>query len=95
MLSLETAVQRMSGHPAAFLGIPERGVLREGWAADLVVIDLEALALACDLPGGAPRLYQGAQGYRAVLVNGVTTLQDDQLMGQLPGSPLRGHGLDA
>jgi N-acyl-D-aspartate/D-glutamate deacylase len=93
-LSLELAVQRLTSHPARLLGIPERGELRPGFAADLCVIDLERLALgplslAHDLPGGAPRLFQGARGYRAVLVNGQRTLADDALTESRPGRAVR------
>ncbi len=96
VLPLESAIRRMTGQPAAFLGIPGRGLLREGAAADIVVFDLEALApgtpaLAHDLPGGAARLYQAARGYRWVLVNGVPTLEDDRRTGRRPGTPLRGE----
>ena len=45
--------------------------------------------VARDLPGGAPRLFQGARGYRAVLVNGEVTLADDRLTGRGPGQLIR------
>jgi N-acyl-D-amino-acid deacylase len=74
-LPLETAVHRLTAHPARFLGIEGRGTVALGAPADVNVIDLDELAVgpltvAHDLPGGAPRLFRGASGYRAVLVNG-------------------------
>jgi N-acyl-D-aspartate/D-glutamate deacylase len=82
-LTLEQAVHRLTAQPARFLGLPDRGVVRVGSAADLTVFDLEALALEraelrADLPGGGERLYQGARGYRATLVGGEIALLDDE-----------------
>lgn len=62
----------MSAHPARFLGIPGRGTVEAGRPADLNAIEVDGLALgpltvAHDLPGGVPRLFRGALGYRAVL----------------------------
>ncbi|HEX6312302.1 MAG TPA: amidohydrolase family protein [Acidimicrobiia bacterium] len=72
---LEAAVHRLTAHPARFLGIDDRGTVEVGRPADLNVIDLDQLGVgpltvARDLPGGAPRLFRGASGYRAVLVAG-------------------------
>jgi N-acyl-D-amino-acid deacylase len=74
-LPLETAVHRLTAHPAHFLGIQERGTVELGRPADVCAIDLANLAVgpltvARDLPGDAPRLFRGASGYRDVLVNG-------------------------
>jgi N-acyl-D-aspartate/D-glutamate deacylase len=93
-LPLEQAVRRMTSHPARFLGLPGRGELRVGEAADVCVIDPQRLALepvrvARDLPGGAPRLYQGARGYRAVLVAGVPLIEDDRPGAATAGAVLR------
>ena len=93
-LSLESAVRRMTSHPASFLGIPDRGILAPGQRADIAVIDFDGLGVgpmevATDLPGGAPRLFQGATGYRTVLVNGEVTLIDDRLTGRGPGQLIR------
>jgi N-acyl-D-aspartate/D-glutamate deacylase len=93
-LPLELAVARITSHPARFFGLPQRGELRPGSAADLCVVELDRLALgplrlAPDLPGGAPRLFQGARGYRAVVVNGEVTLSEDRLTGRRPGQAIR------
>ncbi len=74
-LTVEQAVHRLTAQPAAFHGLDDRGVLAPGRPADVVVFDLDRLALGpvetrSDLPGGAPRLWQGATGYVARLVDG-------------------------
>jgi N-acyl-D-aspartate/D-glutamate deacylase len=89
-LPLELAVSRMTARPAAVLGLADRGRIDVGWAADLTVFDLDRLRLgrlgvAHDLPGGAPRLFQDAAGYRMVAVNGTVTIEDDQPTGERPG----------
>jgi N-acyl-D-aspartate/D-glutamate deacylase len=89
-IELELAVNRMTEVPARIHGLSDRGVLRPGAVADLCVIDPERLALGPtriehDLPGGSPRLFQPGFGYRAVLVNGVTTIDSDRPTGAAPG----------
>jgi len=89
-LPLELAVSRMTARPAAVLGLPDRGRIEVGLAGDLTVFDLDRLRLgrlgvAHDLPGGAPRLFQDAEGYRMVAVNGTVTIADDEPTGARPG----------
>ena len=89
----------MSALPAHAAGFKDRGVLREGAAADVVVYDLDELAidpqwigeLVYDLPGGEWRRVQRAKGYRHILVNGVETFADGECTGETPGRLLR-HG---
>ena len=93
-LSLEHAVALMTSRPARFYGLADRGQLQVGSAADLCVIDPAELAMgavrvAHDLPGGAPRLYQDARGYRAVVVNGVCTVDRDTPTDARPGTVLQ------
>jgi N-acyl-D-amino-acid deacylase len=94
-LPLEAAVERLTSRPARFLGVPGRGALRPGYAGDACVIDLDRLAVGplevrTDLPAGAPRLYRGAVGYDAIVVNGVATVRDGRPTGDRPGRVLRG-----
>ena len=93
-LSIEEAVRLMTSRPSDLLGLG-RGRLQVGAPADVCVVDPATLAVGearvvRDLPGGAPRLYQGASGYRAVIINGVLTIDDDRPTGAAAGVVLRG-----
>ena len=71
-------------------------MIREDAPADIVVYDLEKLALvepeiAHDLPGGDWRRVQRCTGYRAIVVNGGVTMEDDKETGVPSGQVLR-HG---
>jgi N-acyl-D-aspartate/D-glutamate deacylase len=93
-LSLEEAVRRITSMPADIFGFADRGRLRPGLAADLVVFDPETIAadepeLIHDLPDGGPRLVQRARGIAWSFVNGGAVIQD----GRMPESPeSRGRG---
>jgi N-acyl-D-amino-acid deacylase len=97
--TLEEAHYRMSALAAHAAGFRDRGVLREGAAADVVVYDMEELdvdpkwigEIAHDLPGGEWRRIQRAKGYRSIIVNGVETFHDGECTGATPGRLLR-HG---
>ena len=84
----------ITGEQADVFGIVDRGYLREGYYADLVVFDPAEIAsedasLHFDLPGDAPRLTAGAIGIKRVLVNGVETIRDGEVTGARPGTLLR------
>jgi N-acyl-D-aspartate/D-glutamate deacylase len=94
LMSLERAVQKLTGDQADVFGLKDRGYLREGFNADIVVFDPQEIAsedasLVADLPGGAPRLTAGSRGVRRVLVNGVETIRDGVATGAKPGALLR------
>lgn len=96
LLSLEEAHYKLSYLPAHFGGFKDRGFLREGAPADIVVYDLEKLELLPtevveDLPGDEWRRIQKSKGYRWTLVNGEITFEDGEPTGALPGKFLR-HG---
>jgi N-acyl-D-aspartate/D-glutamate deacylase len=96
-LRLEDAVKKLSFDTASAWGFAGRGLAREGYAADLVVFDPERVAprvpeVAHDLPGGARRLIQRADGFRASVVNGRVLLRDGEPTGELPGRVLRAGG---
>ena len=95
-ITYEEAHRRLSALPAQLAGFRDRGTLREGGPADVVVYDPQELAVGPnevvhDLPGGEWRRIQKARGYRAVLVNGAVTIEDDQQTETHPGRLLR-HG---
>ena len=95
-LSLEEAHYKLSYLPAFFGGLRDRGLIREGAPADIVVYDFEGLKLqpseiAHDFPGGEWRRVQRAEGYRWTIVNGHVTLEDGEPTGALSGRFLR-HG---
>ncbi len=96
MLSLEEAHWKLSAWPALCVGLPDRGVLREGYAADMVIYDYDRLgmepsAVVHDLPGGEWRRVQRARGYRHIMVNGDVTFTEGEPTGVTPGLLLR-HG---
>jgi N-acyl-D-aspartate/D-glutamate deacylase len=89
-LSLEQAVWRCTLMPATVHGITDRGVLREGARADVIVMDPNRLAagearLARDFPADTERYVIDAEGYRATIVNGEVLLEDGKHTGALPG----------
>ncbi len=94
-IPLATAVKKMTSDTATLYGLTDRGVIAEGKKADLNVIDFERLqlqppAMAFDLPGGARRLLQRADGYRATIVSGQVVLRDGEDTGARPGVLVRG-----
>ncbi|MDQ0714119.1 N-acyl-D-aspartate/D-glutamate deacylase [Streptomyces luteogriseus] len=94
LVGLEQAVKMLTDDPARLFGLRERGQVREGWHADLVLLDPERIdagpaTLVHDLPGDSPRLDSRALGVRAVWVNGVEAIRDDVVTGAVPGRVLR------
>lgn len=94
LVGLEQAVKMLTDDPARLFGLRERGRVREGWHADLVLLDPERIdagpaTLVHDLPGDSPRLDSRALGVRAVWVNGVEAIRDDVVTGAVPGRVLR------
>ncbi|CAN5890162.1 hypothetical protein BH11MYX3_BH11MYX3_14700 [soil metagenome] len=88
--TIEQAIHKLTAEPAAWLGLSDRGVLREGLRADLNVIDLPALALdrpslVRDLPAGGKRFLQRATGYRATIVRGELIADNGVLTAARPG----------
>jgi N-acyl-D-amino-acid deacylase len=100
LMSIEDAHHKISALPAWIAGFRDRGILREGMAADIIVYDLAALAMdepryASDFPGGARRLVQKARGFRYTLVNGVVTFEENRCTDALPGKLLRSYEMTA
>jgi N-acyl-D-aspartate/D-glutamate deacylase len=94
-LTLEQAVRMLTFVPASHWGLAGRGLLREGWAADIMIFNPNTIVpelpeLAHDLPAGARRLKQKASGVMATIVNGEVLLRNNEHTGALPGKLLRG-----
>ena len=95
--TLEEAVRKLSFDNASAWELHDRGLVRTGFRADLVVFDEARVRPAMptvetDLPGGARRLVQRAEGIAATIVNGQVTLENGEATGNLPGELLRGPG---
>jgi N-acyl-D-amino-acid deacylase len=96
-LPLEQAVRMLSFEPATHWGFADRGLIREGMVADMLVFDPETIApempvVVRDLPAGARRLTQRSRGIAATVVNGEVVLRDGKPTGALPGQLLRSGG---
>ncbi len=97
VMSLEAAHWRLSTQPALCAGFKNRGTLREGTPADIVIYDLNKLAvkpmeIAHDFPGGEWRRVKRAEGYDKILVNGEVTLDQGEPTGAMSGRLLRYGG---
>jgi N-acyl-D-aspartate/D-glutamate deacylase len=98
-MTLEDIHWRLSALPAFCGGFRDRGFLREGMAADVVVYDFDKLnvkpiEILHDLPGNEWRRVQKSEGYAAMVVNGEVTFRDGECTGAVPGKLLR-HGIGA
>ncbi|MGA2409771.1 MAG: amidohydrolase family protein [Candidatus Binataceae bacterium] len=93
--SLEEAIRMLTSVPATNWGLTGRGMLKEGWNADVIIFDPNRVTpmlpqLEHDLPAGARRLKQKADGMMATIVNGQVLLRNNEHTGALPGRLLRG-----
>ena len=96
IMDLEQAHWRLSAYPAQAAGFKDRGWIKEGSPADIVIYDLENLGIGpmekvYDLPAGQWRRVRRAEGYRWILVNGEVTMEDGETTGATPGRLIR-HG---
>ncbi|MEY3070139.1 MAG: hypothetical protein RL473_246, partial [Actinomycetota bacterium] len=94
LVPVEFAVKMMTSQPAKLFGLVDRGELREGACADVVVfnpdeIGSEDAMLVTDLPGNSSRLTAGSFGVKRVLVNGVTSVENGVANGAVPGTVLK------
>lgn len=93
--TLEQAVRLVTFDTACAWGLHDRGLIREGLNADLVVFDPDTIAqnmpeLVNDLPAGASRLRQTSRGISHTVVNGELLLEGETHTGALPGRLVRG-----
>ncbi len=94
-LPLEFIVQRQTRDTARFYGLNDRGVLKEGYKADVNIIDYAKLGLSMpemiyDLPANGKRLMQTSTGYVATIVSGVPIFEGGVATGGMPGRLVRG-----
>ena len=93
--SLEQAVKMQTFDTARCVGLEDRGTIEAGMKADLNLIDfdelqVEAPEIIFDLPAGGRRLFQGARGYLATIVNGEVIMENGEYTGATPGKLIRG-----
>lgn len=94
-LPLEWVIKAQTHDTAAAVGLLDRGLLKQGYKADINVINYAQLKLhrpsiAYDLPAGGRRLVQHADGYDATIVSGQVTYRAGEATSALPGRLLRG-----
>lgn len=94
LFTLEEAVRMITQQPAKVWRLHDRGLLAPGFAADITIFDADTVApdiprVVYDVPGGASRLEQRAQGYQATIVNGQVFTQDGEATETRAGRLLR------
>jgi N-acyl-D-aspartate/D-glutamate deacylase len=92
--TLEEGIRQITQVPAALVGLGDRGVLRPGAPADLMVFDPETIGpwkkeFVHDLPGGVGRFKAWGKGVQATVVNGVPIVLRGELTERLPGQVVR------
>ena len=100
LMTLEQAHVKMSQYPAWFADFKDRGPLRPGTWADIIVYNMDELGMlyerpifATDFPGGERRLIQKPTGLRYTIVNGAVTFEGNDCTGALPGKLLRSYDM--
>jgi N-acyl-D-aspartate/D-glutamate deacylase len=94
--TLEEAVKKITRDNALAWDLADRGLVREGYRADLVLFEEDRIrptlpTVERDLPGGARRLVQKAEGIRATLVNGAVAFENGEATGAYAGTVLKGR----
>jgi N-acyl-D-amino-acid deacylase len=88
VIPLEEAIRRMTSFPAQNLKLQRRGRLAEGYYADVIVFDPEAIRDTATFQ----QPHQYAVGVHHVFVNGVQVLRDGEHTGAMPGRIVQGPG---
>jgi N-acyl-D-amino-acid deacylase len=94
VLTLEQAIRKLTFESASTFGIHDRGMLRPGLAADIVLFDPKTVrpaqeTVVHDFPGGGWRIKEDAIGIHMTVVNGQVLLEDGKHTGALPGRVIR------
>ena len=97
LMTVETAVRKMTGAVADEVRVTDRGYVKAGQGADITIFDPETVrahdpVLTHDLPRGAARLVQRSEGIAFVVVNGAVVLEHGRYTGTQVGRVLRGTG---
>ncbi|SJZ33738.1 N-acyl-D-aspartate/D-glutamate deacylase [Enhydrobacter aerosaccus] len=94
--TLEQAIRKLTHDNAAAWELGDRGLIREGYKADLVLFEEDRIrpclpTVETDLPGGARRLVQKADGIRATVVNGAVAFENGEATGVFNGQVMKGR----
>jgi N-acyl-D-amino-acid deacylase len=92
--TLEQAIRKLTHDNARAWELPDRGLVKEGYKADLVLFEEDRIrpclpTVETDLPGGARRLVQKAEGIRATVVNGSMAFENGEATGTFVGEVLK------
>lgn len=93
-IELSRAIQMLTADGADYLGLTDRGRIKEGLRADINIIDYDGLSLSMpemvrDLPAGGQRLIQPVAGYKATFVSGEQVIANDRVTKSRPGRLVR------
>ncbi len=93
--TMEQAVRKMTHDIAEAFELKDRGLLAQGYKADLVLFEADRVRpcvpkIENDLPGGARRLVQKAEGIRATIVNGAVAMESGESTGNFTGEVMKG-----
>jgi N-acyl-D-aspartate/D-glutamate deacylase len=94
VISLEQGIHHLTQQPAQLMGLKNRGLIKQGWHADIVVFDADTIAMGQvhtreDLPGNGMRLYAEAEGIDHIIVNGRETIRHGKYLGTPAGQIIR------
>jgi N-acyl-D-aspartate/D-glutamate deacylase len=94
--TLEQAIRKLTHDNARAWELPDRGLVKEGYRADLVLFEEDRIrprlpTVETDLPGGARRLVQKAEGIRATVINGAMAFENGEATGAFAGEVLKGR----
>lgn len=89
IISLEDAVRKMSSLPAQTFGFSDRGLIKKGFAADIVIFDENAVTDKATFE----KPHQYAEGFQAVIVNGEVVFDGEKMTGKMSGQALFGNGV--
>jgi N-acyl-D-amino-acid deacylase len=88
IITLEDAIRKMTSLPAQTFGFKDRGLIREGFVADLVIFDENTVGDKATFV----QPHQYAEGFSAVIVNGEVVFDGKQMTGSMPGRAIFGPG---